>query len=396
MIHRCRPYLDWSDFLAALRPGFGCREFEATVAARIGARYALAFAYGHAGLIASFGALNLSGVDVVLPAYTCTVVADAVVASGNVPVFVDIDLTNYNMDIDAMKAALTPKTRAVIATHMYGYPTDVRAIREAVGDERVLIIEDCALGILALAPENAGSRGDIRLYSFGPAKHLFTVQGGVIATDSTEIYEKIRTYRDREMVHLPTALWAKRWLRLLSSYVPIDGSAVRALRKSMRSGTAPGLDANSMATLVANDYATGFADFQARVGLSQLRKLGTILERRQALAEFYDRELFDIPGLVPAPIVPGANYSHYTIRVKGRDEIGFTRQMRAQGVEVGQVYDHVLPFRERFRAYAKKRHPNTERATREVVNLPIHPGIRIAEAQNVAECARSVLQRRTQ
>lgn len=395
MIRRCPPYLDSSDIVAALRPGVGRSDLESAVASRVGARYAVAFAYGHAGLIATFRALGLTGADVILPAYTCTVVADSVVASGNRPVFVDIDLADYNMRLDAMRAALTPQTRAIIATHMYGYPTDVNAIREAVGGRGVLVMEDRALGLLIFPPRTTGLQSDIALFSFGPAKHLFTVQGGIIATNSREFYEKVRTYRDREMSDLPVTLWAKRWVRLLLAYKPFIRSALYPLRGAM-GGTVvsdQGSEgADSTTTLIEPDFATAYADFQARVGLSQLRKLDGILERRTALAQFYTRGLCDIPGIVPAPIVPGANYSHYTMRVGRRDEVGFGQRMQARGVEVGQVYDHVLPFRERFRAYAKGRYPNTEQATREVVNLPIHPRLSMAEARFITECIRDVVE----
>ena len=400
MIHNYRPYLDFSDFLAALRPGAGRPDFEAAVAARVGTRYAISFAYGHSGLIASLSALELNDIDIVLPAYTCTVVADAVVASGNRPVFADIDIADYNMSLDAMKSALTSQTRAIIATHMYGYPTDVDAIRDAVGDDRVLIIEDRALGLLPVAPGTEGVRGDLGLFSFGPTKHLFTVEGGMITTDSAELYERLRTYRDREMSRLPNVLWMKRWLRLVRDYFAftrtLRATALpevrRALHAVTRSNGGPN-DNGPGTTLVARDYATAYADFQARVGLSQLRKLEGILDRRRELAQFYDRELRNIPGLVPAPIVPGANYSQYTMRVAQRDTIDFSRQMRSQGIEVGQIYDRVLPYRKRFRPFAKTSYPHTERATREVVNLPIHSKVSMPEAQYVVTRVREILRR---
>ncbi|MDH4137811.1 MAG: DegT/DnrJ/EryC1/StrS family aminotransferase, partial [Anaerolineae bacterium] len=240
MIRKYRPYLDLSDILAALRPGTGRNEFESAVAARVGARYAVAFAYGHSGAIASLKALGVTEAEVILPAYTCTVMADSVVASGNRPVFVDIDLADYNMGLDAMKATLTLQTRAIVATHMYGYPTNVDAIREAVGDERVLIIEDRALGLLTSTLGTTDLRGDIGLFSFGPNKHLFTVQGGVIATNSIDLYEKIKACRDREMDHLPAAVWIKRWMRLLFSYLPFgDSISLHGLLNKIQNTTAP-------------------------------------------------------------------------------------------------------------------------------------------------------------
>jgi perosamine synthetase len=109
------------------------------------------------------------------------------------------------------------------------------------------------------------------------------------------------------------------------------------------------------------------------------------------LAQFYNSELHDVPGLTPAPIVPGANYVYYTVRVERRDEIGFSQLMDAKGIKVGQVYERVLPFRERFRSYVNDSYPNTVQATRQVVNLPIHPRLKMVEAQYIVECARDIL-----
>ncbi len=409
MIYANRPFIDLSDLMAALRPGAGRAAFESAVAARVGARYALVFAYGHAGAIAVFRALGLSGVDVVLPAFTCVVMADAVVVAGNRPVFADIGLADYNMRLDALKAALTPQTRAVIPTHMYGYPTDVQAVRETVGDERVLIIEDRALGMLSSAPGTAGLSGDVGLFSFGPAKHLFTIEGGVIATNSAELYEKMRAYRDQAMVALPTTLWLRRWIRLFLSYFPFGkmispyrfrerlrgrtpGSADIATGASNASDTSM-VAAASDTSMVAADYDTAFSGFQSRIGLSQLAKLDTILARRRELAKFYTRELQSLPGLTPAPVLSGANFSHYTVRVARRDEIGFSRQMLSRGIEVGQMYDRVLPYRSRFRSFARDGYPVTERATQEVVNLPIHPRVNMAQAAYIVKSVREVLNR---
>jgi perosamine synthetase len=395
LIARCTPYLDSSEILAALHPGMGRSEFEAAVASYVGARYAVAFAYGHAGAIASFRALSLTDVDVVLPAYTCTTMADSLVTCGNHPRFADIDLTDFNMRLETMKAALTPQTRVVIATHMYGYPTDVDAIRDAVGDERVLIMEDRAMGLSTFPPGTAGLRSDLGLFSFGPSKHLFTVQGGIMATNSADLYEKIKGYRDTKMADLPMSLVLKRWARFFLSYLPF-GRFISPYRiqQGIQRAIPPNYEldiAQSEDTLVAPDHDTRYMDFQARIGLSQLEKLDTIVDRRRKLAAFYDRELRGIAGLTPAPIVPGATYSHYTVRIERRDELGFGQRMRDKGVEVGQVYEILLPFRERFRAYADGRYPVAEQATRQVVNLPNHPRLRRSEAEYVVKCVRDIL-----
>jgi dTDP-4-amino-4,6-dideoxygalactose transaminase len=141
----------------------------------------------------------LTQAEVILPAYTCAVMARAVVASGNRPTFVDVDLADFNMDVSALKHVLSPQTRAIVATHMYGYPTDVDVIRAAVGDGRVLIIEDSALSLHTLSSDSGGLRGDLGLYSFGIGKPMSTCKGGLLVTNSSDLYERIKAYRDREL-----------------------------------------------------------------------------------------------------------------------------------------------------------------------------------------------------
>lgn len=394
MIPFYRPYFDHSELLAALRPGGGRCKFESALAARVGAKYGIAFAYGRSGIIASLKALELGQAEVIMPAYTCLVMAQAVVASGNRPIFVDIDLADYNMDISAIKAALTPQTRAIVATHLYGYPTDVDAIRATAGDERVIVIEDCAQGLLTPFPGTAGLRGDIGLFSFGPNKQLSTIQGGVIVTNSLDLYEKIKAYRDKEASQISTKVWAKRWARLIASYLvfnkPVYGLLQRAGLIGWGSHDSDG--ANPLAAEMPDDYATAYMDFQGRVGLVQLRKLDTVLARRRALAELYDRELRDLPGLSPAPIIAAATYSQYTLRITRRDEINFPLRMLTHGVSVDQAFDYALPYLKPYRSYARGEYPRAKQVAREVVNLPSYPNLSTADVQYIAEGARRSLQ----
>jgi len=393
MIPFYRPYYDHLELVAALRPGPARRKFESAMAARAGARYGITFAYGHVGLIAAFKALGLTQAEVILPAYTCIVMARAVVASGNRPVFVDVDPADYNMDVGALKRALTPRTRAVVATHMYGYLTDVDAIRATVDDERIIIVEDSALSMHPLSSEGGGLRGDLGLFSFGAGKPISTFKGGALVTDSSDLYEKIRAYRDKEMNRPLFKTRAKRWVWLLASYLVFRGwiYGLWHRRRAQLTGDV-GPESNLPPGYTPGDITMAYPDFQARVGLVQLRKLDSMLAQRRDLAELYDRELRDVPGLSPAPIIPGATYSHYTLRVPRRDEINFPLRMLAQGVAVDQTYDYALPLLKPYRPYARGEYPRAEQAAREVVNLPIYPGLSTASARYVTECTRRVLQ----
>lgn len=254
----------------------------------------------------------------ILPAYTCVVVAKAVVASDNHPAFVGIDLADYNMDIGALKRALTSQTRVVVATHMHGYRTDIDAIRATVGDEGVIILEDCAQSLLSFSPGTNRLCGDLGLLSFGPCKSAYTVQGGMIVTNSSDLYEKIRAYRDKEMNRSSTKVWAKRWAWLLVSYLVFQKSAYGLLYRYRHRAKPIGNIRLRFALsheALSSDMATTYANFQARIGLAQVRKLDVMLDKRRALAKLYDQELRDVPGIYPAPLIDGATYCFYTLRV---------------------------------------------------------------------------------
>lgn len=395
MISFYRPDFDRSEFLAALVRGSATRsDFEAAVAARAGTRYGLAFAYGRSGIVALLKVLNLTDAEVILPAYTCSVMAQAIVVSGNQPVFADVNLADYNMSLDALKNSLTPRTRAVIATHTFGYPTSVDAIREIVDDPGVIIIEDSAAGFSTFSPGATTIRGDVGLYSFGHGKHLSTVGGGMLVTNSADLYEKLKVYRDERMSQLPIKVWAKRWMRLLISYMLMFSGPIYSLLQKFRYRFIEEYADPALSTVtMVGDYATAYADFQARMGMIQLSKLDTIIAKRRALARLYDSELQNIPNLTPAPIVNGATYLLYGIRVKRRDEIDFRQQMFKLGVGVEKSYHYALPSVRSYQPYARGSYPCAEQLAREVVNLPIYPRLSIEKAKYVAEAFRRCMEK---
>jgi dTDP-4-amino-4,6-dideoxygalactose transaminase len=389
-----RSALAFTDIVAALGPGPGRPAFEKAVAAMAQATYGLAFPYAHAGVMALFKALKWTGVEIILPAYTCEVMAEIIVATGNTPVFVDIDLADYNMDPKAVRAALTRRTRAVMPMHMFGYPAAIGAIRQAVSDENILIIEDAAMRPYGATPGDSQLQGDVGLVSFGPGKQLYTVRGGVLVTNLDEIYHKLKTYRDQEMSQLPPREWAKRWVRLLITYFSQYPAFYRLARRVglANPGSIPAALNATLGSAIPPDYATAYANFQANLGLAQLKKLPAIVAKRRAWADFYQRELAGQPGLTLAPVIPGGFYVYYTVRVRDRDARGFYQAMRSRGIQVGLNYDYALPDWKNYGKYARGQYPNALQAAREVVNLPNYATLAEAEARSVVQSVRQLLQ----
>ena len=151
MIPRFKPYLGIEELLAAIAPDKGSVEkFEEEFARVFDGKYALAFSYGRSALWALFKSLDIQDAEIIMPAYTCVVVAHAIVLSGNRPRFVDITLHDYNMDLNQVADAINKKTKAIVATHLFGYPLDVDRLAEIVRKaetrigHKILVIHDCA------------------------------------------------------------------------------------------------------------------------------------------------------------------------------------------------------------------------------------------------------------
>jgi dTDP-4-amino-4,6-dideoxygalactose transaminase len=151
MIPRFQPALDRNEIVAALRPGqFEVEQFEERFSSKFGCTTGVAFSYGRAALKAFLESVGLRGCEVIVPAYTCSVVAHAITLSGNIPHFVDSELRTYNMDIWELGKAINERTGAVIVTHIFGYAMDVDAVEDIVASaekrfqKKIWIVQDCA------------------------------------------------------------------------------------------------------------------------------------------------------------------------------------------------------------------------------------------------------------
>ncbi|MDY6867150.1 MAG: DegT/DnrJ/EryC1/StrS family aminotransferase [Chloroflexota bacterium] len=384
MIPQKRPHLNFFDILSVLSLKNAHHKFEQAVANHANARYGVAFAYAHSGFLALLKVLNLSQTEIILPAYTCDIMAETIVVTGNVPVFVDINLNDYNMDLDELKTAISPKTSAIIATHLFGYPIDVDAVRHLSGDERILIVEDAALTF----PGSRKLRGDVGMFSFGSGKPLFTVRGGVIVTNDAKIYEQLKAYRDQQMNKISPTQLGKRLVRLIITYLSSKNffyQLSHRLNSDQSSYDRP-------TTQLPIDYNSGYANFQAQLGLAQLRRSPHFLSRRRQIAECYDNLLQGIAGLTLAPLIEEASYSHYTIRVKKRDHIKFSQKMRMKNIETGRTFDYALPTLKKYKSYVHKPFPCAEQAGQEVVNLPLYTGLSQKQIHYIADSIGQILQ----
>ena len=382
MIPRFKPDLGWQEFWALFRRSHGAVErFEREFACAFKAVDAVAFPYGRSAQWAFLKAMGIENAEIIMPAYTCSVVAHAVTLSGNTPRFIDINMYDYNMNLDDAEAAINDKTRAIIATHTFGYPQDldrlegiVRHAQERYG-HKVWLLQDCCHAFGAeWKGRMIGTSGDVAVYGFNISKLMTSIFGGMLTFQNQDLANKIRAWRDAN-INKPNWLKAqKRRLYLLAVYLAFN-EKVYDVTWWLQEKT-PFLNSLTKAYHLDDkihfppDYLEKMLDVEAAVGLEQLKKYPEIISRRRALVRLFDECLPRRAGWILPPIVAGATYSHYAVRVQDRTRAVNLHAMA--GTQLGVLIDYSIPALPCYGG-AGFCHPNALLASQSIVNIPLHP-----------------------
>ncbi len=284
----------------------------------------------------------------IVPSFTFAATANSVALTGATPVFADIDPDYYCLDPASVRAAITPRTRAIMPVHLYGLPADMSALSLLAAEFSVQLFEDAAQAHGAHsggAP--VGSLGTFGVFSLYPTKNMTSGEGGMVSTKSSDLSRMVRLLRNQGM--------EKRYENEVIGF---------------------------------NQRMT---DVHAAIGRAQLAKLTGWTARRQANAAFLDENL---EGVVTPRVRPGDThvYHQYTIRVGGdRDRI-VTALHDDYGVGSGVYYpipNHLLPSLARFAPGLEL--PNTAAAAAEVLSLPVHPGLTEGDLTRIVEAVNAVV-----
>jgi len=379
MIPRFKPELGWQEIRALFRRNRGAVErFEKEFAAAFQAVDAVAFPYGRSAQWAFLKAIGLQDAEIIMPAYTCSVVAHAVTLSGNIPRFIDITLDDYNMDLDAAEAAINDKTRAIIATHTFGYPQDLDRLEAMVKQaedrygHKVWLIQDCCHAFGAeWNGRMIGTSGDVAIYAFNVSKIITSVFGGMLTFQNKSLAGKIRAWRDQTFTPPKKRKEIQRRLYLLAVCAVFNKHAYKLVWRLQNQSSV--LDHWTRAYHLDDrihfppDYLQQMTNFEAEIGIRQLTKYQSIIARRRKLARFYHQELAGARGWALPPIVPGATYSHYAVRVPDRSRV--ISDYAQRGIELGELIQYSIPALPAY-ADSKCRCPLAEMASKETINFP--------------------------
>jgi len=316
--------------------------FEKAFAKFARARHAIAVNTGTAALHLSVIEAGIkSGDEVILPSFTYVATAEAVVFAGAKPVFVDIDSETYNICPEEVERAITKKTKAIMPVDLYGLPADVQPMREIAEKHGLTIVEDAAQAHGATYKGNpVGTFADVVCWSFYASKNMTTGEGGMVTTNIDEMAEEMRFMRSH---------------------------GEKEKYKSLMLG-----------------YNYHMPEMQAAIGCVQLKKLpGFVAKRRENAKKL--TEIFRKEERLQLPTEPKDcehSWYLYTVRLKDakeRERDKTVEELRRKGIGVEVYYMnpvHLMPYYRRFGNYKL---PETEKASKQVFSLPVHPGVTLEQ-----------------
>ena len=325
-------------------------DLEKQLADYVGVQHAITVASGTDSLEIALRALGIGqGDEVITVPFTWISSAEAICLVGATPVFVDISPVDFNMDVTKLKAAITPRTRAIMPVSLFGQMPDFNGINRLASEHSLPVLEDGAQSFGATQNgRKSGGVSTIGSTSFFPAKPLGCYgDGGALFTDDDSLAAKIKAIRTHGGVQ-----------RHHHTIVGMNGR---------------------------------FDTLQAAVILAKLPHFGKEVEDRSRIGALYSKLLQDV---CETPQVHPGNthvYAQYTIRVADRDRFG--EQLKAVGIPTAVYYPKCLHEQEVFAdlGYRWGDFPESEKASREVISLPMHPFLSEAEQERVvAEVKRAL------
>jgi len=328
-------------------------EFERRFAQMCSTREAVAVSSGTAALHLALLAHEIGpGDEVITTPFSFAATANVILLVGATPVFVDIEPGSFNLDPQQVELAITSRTRAILPVHLYGYPCALPRLQALASLHHLALIEDaCQAHAASIAGQPVGSFGT-GCFSFYATKNMTTGEGGMVTTSDPLLAEHLRLLRDH-------------------------GQLERYRHGSL-------------------GFNLRMTEMQAALGIVQLEKLETLTQRRIAHAAFFKQHL---ATLLPVPSVSQGYrhvYHQYTIRVPEpwqRDL--WVQNLRTRGIATGIHYPCPI-YRQPF--YQQSSHlwrlagntvaqgtllPEAEQAVRQVLSLPVHPGLAEADLHSI-------------
>jgi perosamine synthetase len=383
MIPRYGPTYTYGDLFRCLvrRTRDGAEDaLAARLAEMYGVNHVFLFDSARAGLYALLRAYGRPG-KVLMPAYNCIVVPEAVAYAGYEPALADIDYDTLNVTAHNLRRAMSPDVTVVFATHVFGIPCEIEEIAAEARRYGALVVEDAAPALGAeYRARLAGTFGDASVVSFQSTKVISGETGGALLTNDDELAQGVaRVAREAGPPAAAWPLFIKAFARKMifsPLLYPLAHMAYRVLR------------AERMYEVVApqRECPTGFfgrcAPFSCALVLAQMDRLGWNLGRRRRLAEIYQKRLPGQAGLDLPSFPAGSCPAWIQFPILAGDKQAFYEYMQRNHVDLSWTFRYSCAD-----SYELEGFPATQRAARTVLGLPTYPSLADEGAHYICDVA---------
>lgn len=337
-------------------------EFEEKVAEYCDAKYAVATSSGTDALHLAYLAVGIKeGDEVITTPMTFVATANAVVYCGGVPVFADIDLATLNIDPVEIEKKITEKTKAIAPVDFAGVPCDYKAIKEIAEKHNLIIVEDACQALGATYKgKKIGGLNDFTVFSFHPAKHITTGEGGMVLTNNKEFADKMRKLRHHGAVKNPDK---GGW------YYDIEELG----------------------------YNFRITSFQCALGISQFKKLDKFVERRREIVKMYNEAFSDIDEIITPKEMEHikSSWHIYPIQFKTSDRRKVFDKFRDNkiGVQVHYTPVHLLSFYKKKFGCKEGDYPLAEKYSNRAITLPLFPKMTDSQVERVIKVTKGIVEK---
>lgn len=355
-----------------------------------GVAHAWSVSSGRSGLFLILQALGIGvGDEVLLQAFTCNAVPNPVLWVGATPIYVDINEDSLNIDPSDCEKKITPRAKAIIIQHTFGYPADMDRILAIAKKHNFIVIEDCAHALGAMYHgKKLGTLGDVAFFSFGRDKVISSVYGGMIITKDAVIARRVEAiYKN---ISYPGLYWIKQQLRhpILMEWIMrwygFGKFLLFALQKLHLLSLA--VQPKEKRGMKPWFFPRRLPNALAALAYGQLQRLEHFNAHRRQLAQIYSSSLVEKYHHLQSQNAPEAIFLRYTVRHPNAQSI--LKQARKSGLYLGDWYTSVIaPADTDLTAmrYTPGSCPNAERLSREVLNFPTHIRITQDDAKRVVQ-----------
>lgn len=327
------------------------REFEEKFAQLSNTKHAVALNNGTTSLIASLQVLGIGlGDEVITSPFTFIATINAILSTGATAILADINLEDFNIDVESIKSLITPRTKAIMPVHLYGQMANMIEIEKIAIEHNLFIVEDSAQSHGAsIEGRMAGSFG-LGSFSFYATKNLTTGEGGIITTNDDSIAEELRILRNQGM-------------RSKYEYV-----------------------------MQGNNYR--MTDLQAALVIPQLNKYETVIQKRSFNASYLNNALSDCDSLVTPSQLPGRKHVWHQFTIALEENLNrqtFVENMAGQGINVGIYYPALVCDYQLYSNHPLVKQGNMSNArslAKRVVSLPIHEKLTESELLEIAKATK--------